>query len=167
MKIKNFKYKKARLRHEHAWNNRIISPQCLNFFYEYEAFNIVLKQIKFPNLKTDRDCIEKFKTSYFAKKYIKLVRNYSNLSDMWKEIIKYLDENPLRNVTRGKNYWKDECGKIQSIEDFEDMVEFWYVIRNNLFHWYKVLDNQRDLKLLEYGYKTLRPLVALFIEKLN
>ena len=43
--------------------------------------------------------------------------------------------------------------------DWENMVEFWYTIRNNLFHGSKKLDIERDEFLVEYGYKTLSSLM--------
>ena len=47
-------------------------------------------------------------------------------------------------------------GVIHDLKDWENMVEFWYSIRNNLFHGAKNPQDERDQFLIENGYKTLR-----------
>lgn len=59
----------------------------------------------------------------------------------------------------------EEQGKIRDLEDWENMVEFWHSIRNNLFHGSKEPNDERDQLLVENGYKTLRALVEVFIEE--
>lgn len=46
------------------------------------------------------------------------------------------------------------------------MVEFWYTVRNNLFHGGKNPQFQRDKLLVENSYKTLSPFVDILIEQI-
>lgn len=52
---------------------------------------------------------------------------------------------------------------IWSTNDWTNMVEFWRAIRDNLFHWAKDPENSRDKLVVEYWYKTLKPLVEIFL----
>ena len=56
-------------------------------------------------------------------------------------------------------------GVIHSLNDWENMVEFWYSIRNNLFHGSKNPENERDQFLAKYGFKTLKELMEIFINE--
>ena len=47
------------------------------------------------------------------------------------------------------------------------MVEFWYSIRNNLFHGTKDPEVERDRKLVEFGYKTLSSLMEIFVMRMR
>ena len=58
----------------------------------------------------------------------------------------------------------EEQGKIRDLNDWENMVEFWHSIRNNLFHGSKNPQDDRDQLLIENGYKTLSPLVGILLE---
>jgi hypothetical protein len=65
-----------------------------------------------------------------------------------------------RKTTEENNKLK---GVIHNLEDWENMVEFWYSIRNNLFHGGKNPEDTRDRLLVRYGYKTLQRLVEIFL----
>lgn len=56
-------------------------------------------------------------------------------------------------------------GVIHSLTDWENMVEFWYSVRNNLFHGAKNPESDRDQFAVEYGYKTLRALMEIFLNE--
>jgi hypothetical protein len=43
------------------------------------------------------------------------------------------------------------------------MIEFWRTVRDNLFHGSKDPESERDQLIVEHGYKTLRPLVEIFL----
>ena len=47
------------------------------------------------------------------------------------------------------------------------MVEFLYLVRNNLFHGQKDAEDERDKFAVEFGYKTLRELAELLLEEEN
>lgn len=54
-------------------------------------------------------------------------------------------------------------GVIFNGEDWPNMIEFWRTIRDNLFHGSKDPARERDQLVVEHGYKTLRPLVEIFL----
>ena len=56
-------------------------------------------------------------------------------------------------------------GVIHSLDDWGNMIEFWYSIRNNLFHGAKNPENERDQFAVKYGYKTLKELMELLISE--
>jgi hypothetical protein len=56
-------------------------------------------------------------------------------------------------------------GIIHNMEDWENMVEFWYSIRNNLFHGAKDPEEKRDQILIQNGYITLRELVQILLDE--
>lgn len=95
------------------------------------------------------------------------------LKDNISKIIVELQKAPLGNATAGvlaesgrsfplsveeSKYWD---GTIKSDEDWKGMVEFWYTIRNNLFHGTKVPSRKRDLFMVKYGYNSLKELVKI------
>jgi hypothetical protein len=51
---------------------------------------------------------------------------------------------------------KSPRGIIRSVDDWENLVEFWYGVRNNLFHGGKNLNEKRDAFLVEHAFKTLK-----------
>jgi len=63
--------------------------------------------------------------------------------------IKELKEKPLTNLT------KKEKITIKDSNDWNNIVEALYWIRNNLFHGHKLPNNKRDQKLVEIGYNLL------------
>ena len=88
------------------------------------------------------------------------------------------DNSKSNEITEIKRWWiiNDEIQqserigdiwKITWLQDWWNMVEFWYSIRNNLFHWWKDANNERDKLLIKWAYKTLRPLVEIFINSEN
>jgi hypothetical protein len=44
---------------------------------------------------------------------------------------------------------------VRSLSDWGNMVEFWYSVRNNLFHGTKDPNIKRDCFLVEHAYRTL------------
>jgi len=68
-----------------------------------------------------------------------------------------------KNIEDRESHVCEEQGKIRNLEDWENMVEFWHSIRNNLFHGSKEPEDERDQLLVENGYKTLKALVEIFI----
>jgi len=58
-----------------------------------------------------------------------------------------------------------ECGVLVSLYDWENMVEFWYSIRNNLFHGGKDPDVARDQLMVKNGYLTLRELLEMLLNE--
>ena len=72
-----------------------------------------------------------------------------------------LDENPLQNMNPHRNsIWS---GKLESVDDFDGIIEFIIRARNNLFHGEKGLDEKRDVFIVKEGNRILQPLVEAII----
>lgn len=77
------------------------------------------------------------------------------------ELKRKLDEKPLQNMNpNGDNRWD---GRLNSVNDFDGVIEFSIRARNNLFHGDKGLDEERDLFAVEAGTRILQPLVEAVI----
>ena len=126
------------------------------FFFEYLAFIGYLKTQLYEDVKQDRRAIQKFKREGdIRKKYLETLKKSKDLKKAWQKIKDELNEYSLGNVSRNPDeleefkYWNCNCNEINqmtdeekakekgilhSLEDWTNMVEFWYSIRNNLFH---------------------------------
>ncbi len=117
--------------------------------------------------KRDRGMIESLKDAQDAKSYyLSLVRNNVELRATTQNLVSDLRKQPIRNDTRRNdtNWRGNEDGVIQDETDWENLVEYWYRVRNNLFHGRKEPEFTRDQDLVTYAYWTLAPLMANFIK---
>lgn len=157
------------------------------FVFEYLAFVAYLKRKKFPAASTDRSAIQRLKQDNETKGlYLRAIDRSPGLQLAWKRIRQELQEARLGNMSRSGDdveelKWWNCChnrldektsednnrlmGVIHELSDWENMVEFWYSIRNNLFHGGKNPQDRRDQLLVRDGYKTLRELVAIFLSE--
>ena len=169
--IKNWHYK--------AWEEDFFSK----FMFEYLAFIAYVHRHRYlyENL-SDRGSIQKLKQDDNMKnKYLEQIDNNNELKQSRNIIIEELNKRPLwdnsktNEIVENKWWWisTDErqqseaiatSWKISWLQDWCNMVEFRYSIRNNLFHWWKDANDERDRLLVKWAYKTLRPLVEIFIE---
>lgn len=153
------------------------------FMFEYLAFIAYVHRHRYSyeNLN-DRGSIQRLKQDDDIKnKYLSKISEDNNLSREWEILIKELNRRPLWDISKTKNvienkwWWisTDEMQqsevvvdswKISWLQDWCNMVEFRHSIRNNLFHWWKDANDERDKLLVKWAYKTLRPLVEIFIE---
>lgn len=155
------------------------------FVFEYLAFIAFLKKKKFIEAKDDRDSIQSLKQDEHIKTvYLIAVQNDTVLKATWKEVIIELEKLPLGNVSSNGDkvgeikWWNNSHlsfnnrtpeqqnqtkGVIHDLDDWGNMVEFWYSVRNNLFHGAKDPENTRDSFLVEKAYETLGPLVDILI----
>lgn len=155
------------------------------YVFEYLAFIAFIRKEKFKYCSTDRDAIQLLKQDDDIKTaYLEHIRSNRKLRSAWEQIKKTFDTKPFHDAARlseGKKehiWWNCSCntaaqktteekaktnGVIHSLEDWENMIEFWYSVRNNLFHGAKDPENIRDRFAVEYCYKTLRELVELFL----
>jgi len=88
-----------------------------------------------------------------------------------------LELEPIKNVTYNNDKrWDCDTerpldvvsknnGKLRSVDDFTNIIEFIYRARNNLFHGKKGPNYERDLTIVEYGYKLLKPLMTILLGK--
>ena len=163
------------------------------FIFEYLAFIAYLKKQKYrenePNKDTDRNAIQKLKIDTHIKNlYLEKINSKIILKKDWEKIKEELDRAPLGNVSGNQDiaeeikWWNcshNQCnqktgeerrmsnGVIHSLDDWENMVEFWHSIRNNLFHAAKNPKDDRDQLVVKYGYKTLRELMKIFLNEMR
>lgn len=159
------------------------------FMFEYLAFIAYVKTQLSQGAGNDRRAIQKLKRNNDIKrKYLEKLNNQNSFKKSWRMIKKELENAPLGKASRHRveteeiKWWNCShnelnqktheeksklTGVIHSLSDWENMVEFWYSIRNNLFHSTKDPEVKRDRLLVEHGYKTLRPQVEIFLENLN
>lgn len=157
------------------------------FVFEYLAFIAFLKTQKYLNENTDRSAIQKIKRDTQIKdKYLLKINSNYHLKSNWEKVKQELEIKRLGNTSRDLNNVKEgkwwNCshdkpeqmtdddknklkGVIHSLNDWGNMVEFWHSIRNNLFHGSKNPENERDQFLTEYGLKTLRELMEIFLNE--
>jgi|CXWL01.1.fsa_nt_gi hypothetical protein len=158
------------------------------FTFEYLAFIAFLRKEKFRYETSDRSTIQCLKSDEEVRdRYLQIVRADHQVSNSWCEIIEELKRSPLANDSRDNqrveitDWWNCDTknsnqkriediqlpsGVIHDLSDWRNMVEFWYSVRNNLFHGAKDPDHERDQLVVKYGFKTLRPLVELFLTEI-
>ena len=133
------------------------------FIFLYISFTAFLTH-KNPD-KNDRCTINILKRNEEAKKYYtSLIQKNAVLNATIKRLISELKDNAIINVTRPNDpHWDAPNGEIKSEADWRNIVEYWYRVRNNLFHGHKAPDIERDSVMVEYAYLTLSPLMENFI----
>ena len=125
----------------------------IKFALEYFVFNALLRITYFPNRDGvrssffDKDLINRLKQDSECENYI-----LKNRKEWINEFKKELDRKPLKNLTRNK---KLRFLRLESLEDWDNLVEGVYWIRNNLFHGYKFPGDERDQHLVKIGYHLL------------
>ena len=169
------------------WHDKASAEDIFSrFVFEYLAFIAYLMKKEYKDeILSDRNVIQKLKLNISIRdQYIQALQNDSELKAAWEKIIEELHRSPLGDVCRSSyeatenEYWncpheskrsKTEeekvrpSGVIHNLHDWENMVEFIYAIRNNLFHGGKNPQDERDQLLVENGYLILRPLVELLL----
>lgn len=155
------------------------------YTFQYLAFIAFVKKKKFTNTRTDREAIQKLKRDIDIKEaYLQILQRNSEAMHAWEIVIKELNNAHLGNTNwngvgeedlrwwncsnnhfNQKNSEDNEMtsGIVHNLSDWRNMVEFWYSIRNNLFHGGKNPQDDRDMLFVENGYKTLYPLVECFV----
>lgn len=143
------------------------------FVFEYLAFVALLQNKLFIGVGNDRNAIQALKRDATrGKSYLAVVAQHEPLGKLWRDVIAELEKTPLHNSSRDLDYpeidawWncagakpaqedEDPRGIIRSSSDWVNMVEFWYGVRNNLFHGGKDPSIRRDCFLVEHAYRTL------------
>ena len=88
------------------------------------------------------------------------VKFYDKIDQKFLAELKYeLYVNPLKNMKYDRG--DKRSVKLNSINDFDGIIEFIIISRNNLFHGDKGLDEKRDLFIVKSGIKILQPLVEV------
>ncbi len=76
-------------------------------------------------------------------------------------MLKITRENPLKNLTRQRRI------NIKDLNNWNNIIEAVYTIRNNLFHGHKQHSRDRDNELVKAGYPILRRLNEILINNLK
>jgi hypothetical protein len=161
----------------------------IKFISEYLAFIAFINTQLYLGLDNDRLKIQRLKRNNKIKNlYLNSIVGNRIVLSSWDKVIEELNRFPLGNVSQdatsiqeikwwnfsGKNLnskrnqeERNLTGRIYSTRDWENMVEFWYSIRNNLFHGTKDPELERDRLLVSNGFKTLKPLVQIFISNME
>ena len=155
------------------------------FVFEYLAFIAHLKNNVFFAAQSDRNAIQALKRDQVRRDiYVAKVKSDKSLQNTYEQLIKELRRSPLHNSSQdldnpGIDKWWNcnemrphlydplEKGIIRSGDDWENSVEFWYSVRNNLFHGGKNPKVQRDLFLVVHAYKTLKAFMEIEINNLS
>jgi DNA-directed RNA polymerase subunit RPC12/RpoP len=143
------------------------------FVFEYLAFIAHLKNNLFISATSDRQAIQLLKQDTVRERiYLQTINRNRSLCEMWQSVIAELNRSPLHNTSHDWDspeidaWWnsignepdkkdRSQKGIVRSLSDWGNMVEFWYGVRNNLFHGGKDPDIQRDCFIVEHAYRTL------------
>jgi hypothetical protein len=143
------------------------------FVFEYLAFIAHLKNNVYFGETRDRDVIQSLKRDFRRRElYVRSIQSSDELLKVLEVLIRELQRSPLHNSSMDLDFpeidkwWNcsgqrplddnsEQRGIIHSPHDWENTIEFWYSVRNNLFHGGKSPNIQRDLFLVEHAYKTL------------
>lgn len=132
----------------------------VKFALEYFTFNALLRIVYFPNAEAvkDRDLINRLKSDHNCKNFV--LKN-ENEGKWIKELKEELGRKPLQNLTRRREI------KAEELEDFENIVEAIYCIRNNLFHGHKYPGDERDQQLVKIGYNLISEFNDYLLKRCN
>jgi hypothetical protein len=165
-----------------GWHIKSKEGDCFSgYVFEYLSFVAWLKNIHFIGANTDREAIQVLKADgELEREYLQVIQSNDKLKAVWDEVIKELKREPLHNSSRDYDnpeidgWWNNKVGKknlrdltpkgiVNSIEDWVNMVEYWYGVRNNLFHGGKDPNIKRDCFLVEHAFITLHEFMNLII----
>ena len=168
-----------------AWHDMAAEGDSFaRFVFQYLSFIAHVKNNLFYDTPRDRMAIQRLKQEQVIRdSYLERVSEDSDLNKTWIIVIEELEKRPLHNSSfdldnpeidkwwnssefqpNGEDY--QPKGRVLSLEDWCNMVEFWYSVRNNLFHGGKNPNIKRDAFLVENAFLTLRPFMDLELEKL-
>ncbi len=155
------------------WHEKAKEDYFSRYTFQYLAFEAFLKKYKYEEgeiqrlagNKKERAYIQTVKNEYsYITAWAELVAENLDFRKKVTELVVILKKNPM---TSGDAWWgcmDYDCnnneaivqkGAIQSEDDFGDMVEFWYQVRNNFFHANKNPNDKRDEILVAYAQQTL------------
>ena len=144
------------------------------FVFLYLAFIAHLRSNLFFEKTSDRQVLQALKCDQIRQaRYADTIGADRRLLNGLRDLIRELKKRPLYNNSLDLDYpeldkwWNcsglqprtDDTspkGVIRSADDWENIVEFWYGVRNNLFHGGNNPNVERDNFLVEYAYKTLQ-----------
>ncbi len=132
------------------------------YIFLYISFIAFLSQAN--RNETDRRRINRVKRDREARGfYLDLIERDGELRADVSNLVLELRQNPIRSIGRNDRSWRGTNGVLDGVEDWENLVEFWYRVRNNLFHGHKAPEFARDRRLVNHAYITLLPFMRNFI----
>lgn len=155
------------------------------YVFEYLSFIAHLKNNLFIEETQDRRAIQALKKSTTQRdNYLKIILQDKEIEKVWNTVIKEIGNEPLHNSSHNyevpeiDRWWNSsenepnratdkKKGVIHNTADWENMVEFWVAIRNNLFHGGKNPNIERDYFLVRHAYLTMSPFMELQIRALS
>lgn len=142
------------------------------FVFEYLAFIAHLRCNVFYQEVNDRHVIQALKRDGTRRgQYVERVKTEKGLLAVLRRLLVELRRHPLHNSSHDPDYpeidtWWNSSGPqptgaeprgvLRSVHDWENLVEVWYSVRNNLFHGGKNPSVARDCFLVEHAYETLK-----------
>lgn len=161
-----------------AWHENAAEGDTFSrFVFQYLAFIAHVKNHLFYDTPSDRIAMQRLKREGgIGGAYLEAVASDEDLNQFWSEVITELEMRPLHNSSTDPDYpeidkWWNSSedqpnaesdlpeGRVLSLIDWPNMVEYWYSVRNNLFHGGKNPNIGRDSFLVEHAFVTLRALV--------
>lgn len=153
------------------------------YVFQYLSFIAHLKNNLFLGETHDRKAIQALKRATYLKNgYLKSIVETASLKKSWETVIKELKTAPLHNSSHDFDFpeidpwWnssedapnratKKNMGVVHDTDDWENMVEFWVAVRNNLFHGGKNPNIERDQLLVKYAYLTMSPFMEFQVKQ--
>lgn len=132
------------------------------FIFLYLSFDAFMRKRFFVDSRNDREAIDSLKKADKIKlTYFEAMKKDRELEATFEALIRELNKEPLKNISRNNGEVSEI--NIKDKEDWENLIEFFYTVRNNLFHGEKSPEEFRDWNMVYYAYKLLKPLVAILI----
>ncbi|MDO8176720.1 MAG: hypothetical protein Q7T62_00595 [Undibacterium sp.] len=165
----------------HGWHDKAKDQDdpFSSFVFEYLSFIAHLKHNLYFKATSDREAIQNLKQDgRLAEAYLDRIRSEHGLREAWESLIRELASRPLHNSSydlenpeidkwwnctesRYEDYQDRAKGAVHDLADWSNMVEFWYAVRNNLFHGGKDPDVKRDEFLVSNAFLTIRRLMDI------
>jgi len=146
-----------------SWYKRSTEEDYFSkFIFLYLDFNASLMKKFFVNSREDRQEIESLKKADKIKEtYFSLIEINREIVVSFESLIIELQGKHLRNTSRNKGEIKEII--IKDAQDWSNLIEFVYTVRNNLFHGTKNPEEFRDWSMVCYAYILLKPLAEIMI----
>ena len=127
------------------------------FNFEYLSFVAYLNNNLYLESKSDAESIQKLKNDKsICAEYMAQILYHRLLKKVWKSLIEESQQN-----------WIDKKNVIQNLEDWENMVEFWFQTRKKLYNGENVLEHMEGIDVVEQAYYTLSFFMNNQIKKLS
>ena len=147
----------------YSWYKKsVVEDYFSKFIFLDLSFIALLRKRFFVFSKTDGEAIASLKKAEKIKLiYFDFLKRDRQIETTFEALIRELNKEPLKNVSR--NNRESPSIQIKDKEDWDNLIEFIYTVRNNLFHGEKDPESFRDSTMVYYAYSLLKPLVEILI----